>query len=98
MKNISTGLNQFSATYDNILIWDFDVEPEKDNMSDFLHIYNLKNLVEQEACHKNPDKPSCIGLILTNCHKSSQNTNVFEKGHSDFHKMTISVLKSHFPK
>lgn len=51
MKNISAGLDQFSATYENlilIVIGDFSVKPEEDNMSDFLNIYNLKNLVRQK--------------------------------------------------
>ena len=79
MKIISTGLEQFSATCDNlILIGDFNVEPEEENMLDFLNIYNLKNLVKQKACYKNPDNPSCIDLILTNCHRSFQNNNVFQ--------------------
>ena len=94
MKNISTGLDQFSATYDNlILLGDFNVDPEEVNMSDFLNIYNLKNLVKLKTCFKNPENPSSIDLILTNSHKSFQNTNVFETGLSDFHKMAVSVLK-----
>ena len=37
VKNISTELDQFSATYDNlILIRDFNVEPEEENMLDFI--------------------------------------------------------------
>ena len=49
MKNISTGLNQFSATYHYlILIGQFNIESEKDSISDFLNIYNLKNLVKQK--------------------------------------------------
>ena len=50
-KNISAGLDQFSATYENlilIVIGDFNVKPKEDNMSDFLNIYNLKNLVRQK--------------------------------------------------
>ena len=40
VKNISTGLDQFSATYDNlILLGGFNVEPEEVNMLDFLNIY-----------------------------------------------------------
>ena len=54
--------------------------------------------MKQQTCYKNPENPSCIDLILTNSHRSFQNTNVFETGLSDFHKMTVSVLKSHFPK
>ena len=90
MKNISTGLDRFSATYDKlILIEDFNVELEECNISDFLNIYNLKNLVKQKICYKNSDNPSRIDLILTNWHRSFQNINVFETGLSDFHKMTV---------
>ena len=57
MKNISTGLNQFSATYDNlILIDDFNVEPEEENMLEFLNIYNLKNLEKQKNMLKEPSQ------------------------------------------
>ena len=99
MKNISTGLDQFSATYDNlILLGDFNFEPEEVNMSDFLNMYNPKNLTKLKTRYKNPENPLCIDLVLTNSHRSFQNTNVFEIGLSDFHKMTVSVLKSHFPK
>ena len=99
MKNISTGLDQFGATCDNlILLGEFNVETEEVDMLDFLNIYNLKNLVKRKTCYKNPKNPSCIDLILTNSHRSFQNTNVFETGLPDFHKMTVSVLKLHFPK
>ena len=99
VKNISTGLDQFSATYDNlILLGDFNFEPEEVNMSDFLNMYNPKNLTKLKTRYKNPENPLCIDLVLTNSHRSFQNTNVFEIGLSDFHKMTVSILKSHFPK
>ena len=98
MKNISTGLDQFSATYNNlILLGGFNVEPEV-NMLDFLNRYNLKYLVKQKACYKNLENPSWIDLIITNSHRSFQNTIVFKTGLFDFHKMTVSVLKSHSPK
>ena len=78
-----TGLDQYSATYDNlILIRDFNVV--------------TLNLVKQKSRYKSPDNPSCRDLILTNCRRSFQNT--FLTGLSDFHKMTVSVFKSHFPK
>ena len=45
VKNINIGLDQFSATYDKlILLGDFNFEPEKVNMLDFLKIYNWKIL------------------------------------------------------
>ena len=78
LQNISTGLDQFSATYNNlILLGDFNVEPEKVNMLYFLNIYNLKNLVKQKTFYKNPENPSCIDLIPPNSHRSFRNTNTF---------------------
>ena len=49
-KNISTGLDQLSGTYHNlILIGDFNVKWEEGNISSFLNIYNLNNLVKQKS-------------------------------------------------
>ena len=60
--------------------------------------YSLRNLVKQKTCFKNPENPSCIDLILTNSPRTFQNSNVFETGLSDFHKLTTTVLKQYFPK
>ena len=60
--------------------------------------YNLKSLVKQKTCFKNPDNPSCIDLILTNSPRSFQDSSVFETGLSNFHKLIITVLKQYFPK
>ena len=35
-------------------------------MSESTSVYNLKYLVKQKACFKNPVKASCIDLILAN--------------------------------
>ena len=32
----------------------------------FSDTYNLKSLIKKPTGHKNPNKPSCIDLILTN--------------------------------
>ena len=57
----------------------------------------MKNLVKQNTCFKNLDKPTCIDLIPTN-YPSFQNTDTFETGLSDFLKLTFTILKQHFPK
>ena len=49
---------------------------------------NVK-MVDQPTCYKNPMNPSCIGLNLTNSPKYFRNSNVFDTGVSDFHKMTV---------
>ena len=53
-------------------------------------------LIKQPTCFKNLEKPSCIDLILTNRPRSFQGTCVIKRRLTDFHKMTISVLKIDF--
>ena len=67
-------------------------------MKNVCDIYHLKNLVNVPTCYKNPLKPSCIDVFLTNCSRSFQDTQVIETGLSDFHKMNITVLKMFFNK
>ena len=96
---IAWGKDTLNATYENIiLIGDFNVQPYKINMSDFSNIDNFKNLIKQNTCYKNREKPSCIEKMLTNFQRSFQNTCLFETGFSGFHKMTVTVMKLHFPK
>ena len=71
---------------------------KKKNISDFMSTYNLKSLVKQKICLKNPDNPSCIDLILKKSSRSFQDSCVFETGLSDFQKLTTTVLKQYFPK
>ena len=67
-------------------------------MTSFCEYYNLKSIIKQRTCFKNVEKPSCVDLILTNRPKSFQSTCAIETGLSDFHRMTVSVLKMHFRK
>ena len=60
--------------------------------------YNLKSLVKQKTCFKDPDNPSCIDLIIKNSPRSFQDSCVFEMGLSDFHRLTTTVLKQCFSK
>ena len=47
-------------------------------------------MINKPACFENPDKTSCIDLILTNCPRSFQNSCVIETGLSDFHNLVVS--------
>lgn len=68
-------------------------------MQNFLNVYNPKNLLlEKRTCFKNPNELFCLDFKLSNCTKSFQNTKVFEKRLSDFHKMVLHVLKINLPK
>ena len=55
-------------------------------------------MINKPTCYKNPDKPTCIDLILTNCPRSFQNSCVIETGLSDFHKMIVTVMKTAYRK
>ena len=92
-------LNYYASYYDNIIILgDFNSEPTESHMKEFIDAYDLKNLVNKPTCYKNPANPSCIDLILTNRCMSFQNTTTIETGLSDFHKMTITIMKTFFKK
>ena len=64
-------------------------------MKVFCDFYEFKNLIKDA---KNPENPSCIDLVLTNNPNSFQNSGVIETGLSDFHKMTVTVMKTTFEK
>ena len=73
---------------------DFNVEVEEANIKTFCDTYGLKNLIKQPTCYKNPDKPTCIDLMLTNVPRCFHKSCVIETGLSDFHLMTVTVMKS----
>ena len=60
--------------------------------------HNLKNLIKEPTCFKSLENSTCIDFILTNRPKCFQNSNGFETGLSDFHKLTFTVLKAYFQK
>ena len=92
VNTLSRGLDWYSSTYDNIVIIG-DLNSEPTCLDDFLNTYGLKNLIREATCYKNPDKPSSIDLILTNHPRSFQDSRTVETGLSDFHKLTLTVLK-----
>ena len=53
--------------YENFLIvGNFSSEMIESAMENFRGTYHLHNLIKDPTCFKNPDKPSCIDLLLTN--------------------------------
>ena len=92
-------MDYYASSYDNfILLGDFKAEVTESAMEEFCELFNLKNLVKDPTCFKNPENPSSIDLILTNRSNAFQNTIVVETGLSDFHKLTATVLKMSFKK
>ena len=85
--------------FDNfILLGDFNSEISESSMINFCDLYNVKNLIKVPTCFKNPISPTSIDVILTNKFRSFQNSQAIETGLSDYHKMTITILKSFYRK
>ena len=92
-------MNKYSSKYDNfILLGDLNSEPTEPVARDFSQIYGCKNLIIDNICFKNLEKPSCIGVIITNRPTCFQNSVTLEAGLSDFHKMTLTVMKVFYQK
>ena len=97
LNEIGKNLDLLLSKYDNImLIGDFNAEPTEATVSDFCEIYNLKHLMKDKTCFKNPTKPTCNDLIITNRAKCFQDSAVIETGLSDFHKMSATVMKMYY--
>ena len=91
---LSGFLDFHSSSYSNIIILgDFNVGVEEPNMKTFCENYTLQSLIKQHTCYKNPSRPTCIDLILTKVPRSFQSTCVIEIWLSDFHLMTLPVMK-----
>ena len=91
-------LDNYIGNYNILLLEDFDSEFSEPCLNDFCDIYNLKNLVKEPTCYKNPDNPSCIDLFLTNRPRTFQCTTKIETGNSNFHKLVVTVLKTFYKK
>ena len=95
--NLSRVVDYYSKYYDRIVIMgDFNSEPTDEHTQNFCNSFNLHNLVKENTCFKGP--PKCYDLILTNCKYNFQNTSALTSGFSDFHKMTVTVLKTEYVK
>ena len=77
---------------------DSNAEPNDPTLKNFCQIYSCKNIVKDKTCFKNPINPTCIDLIITNRPKSFQESEVIETGLSDFHKMSLTVMKMFYNK
>ena len=89
-RNLDSQLGQYESF---ILVGDFNVVSNSATMKNFCQIYGCKNIVKVKTCFKNPINPTCIDLIITYRPKSFQGSEVIETGLSDFHKMSLTVMK-----
>ena len=94
--NIKSHLDAYGEIWTDIL--HNNVESMASCMQSFLQLYGLKNSVPKPTCYKNPEKHSSVDLMLTNSSSSFQCFCVIETGLSHFHQMTVTDMKTTFPK
>ena len=89
----------YYSRYENyLLLGNSNSELSENAIIEFCKVYKLKSLVKSETSYKNPDRLSCIALILTNRPRSFQRCHIVETGLSHFHKMTTTIMKMYFKK
>ena len=96
--NLDKALDVYS-TYEIVLITgDFNVQEGEKCLDTFLYQHELKSLKKEANCYKNPNKPRCIDLVLTNSSRSFFNTETYFTGLLVYHKLLLSVSKTTFSK
>ena len=97
--HIGKGLDSLSSNCDNnILMGDFNAELSNHFVDSFCGSYSFNSRIKKPTHFKNPDNTTWIDLILINRWKSFWNSTVIETGLSDFHKVTVTAVKSFFKK
>ena len=71
---------------------DFNLEPMEETMSNFMGLYDLKNLPCVSICYKKPQNPSYLNLFRTDKHLCFKD--IFETALSDFHELVVRVTKT----
>ena len=67
LSHISKVIDANLNNYENlILLGDFNAIDTDLSLTDFCELYNLKNLITEPTCYKNPNNPSLVDIILTN--------------------------------
>ena len=99
LAELSKNTDLYLTKYDQLLfLGDFNAGVEDSSVKNVCSSYNLTSMINRPTCYKNPEKPSCIDLILTNCPRSFQNSCTIETGLSDFHKLVVTVMKTTYKK
>ena len=92
-------MDLFTTKYERLLfLGDFNAGMEDSSIKIFCSNFNLTSMINKPTCYKNPYKPTCIDLILTNCPGYFQNSCVIETRLSGFHKMIVTVMKTTYRK
>ena len=81
LAELSKNIDLYLTKYDQFLfLGSFNGGVEDSSVKNPCSSFNLASMIKEPSCFENPDKSSCIDLILTNCHRSFQNSCVIEAG------------------
>ena len=97
LHDLNKSLDVYLKSCDNILIMG-NSEVSENSLNGFCNVDSLKTLYRGPTCFKNPNNPSCIDLFLTNRQQCFQQTYAVKTGISDFHKMVVTVMETHYKK
>ena len=93
-------LNRALSRYDNVIIMgDLNIDlyglkvSGYEDLINFMALFDLKNMVKTKTCVTHGHE-SLIDIILTNKSNYFMHTKTLELGVSDFHKMSLTDLKS----
>ena len=99
LAKVSLELDRLLPKYENLLmLGDWNSTINEEDMKNFCGMYDLENLIKEPTCFKSNDNPSSIDVILTNKKYNFMHSRTVETGLSDFHLMTVTVMKNHFKK
>ena len=98
LKELGKNLDFNSKYYNFILLGDLNAEPTNETASDFCQVYDCSDFIKKYTCFKNPQNPSCIDLIITNKPRNFKGSMTIETGLSDFHKLSLTVMKVFYEK
>ena len=99
MDSVSKSLDIDLTKHENVILCgDFNASIEDSFTKSVCETYDLKSLVKEPTCFKNPENSSCIDLVLINKPQRFTKTGVIETDLSDYHKLVKTVMQMHFPK
>ena len=75
---------------------DFNANISESALTSLCNLFKFTNRDKKLTCYKNPNNPSYIDIILTNCARSFHFTYLFETGLSDSHKLVVTPLRLKF--
>ena len=98
-SHYTQSLDMYSSQNEHfIVLGDFNVEMKNRDMEEFCKDYNLKSFIQVPTCYKSPNNLQCTDITLKNSQRSFQISYAIETSLSDFHRMTVTVMKASFRK